>query len=443
MVALLFSLYWIAAGAARAAGLPAGIADAGFAAAYGCVSVAVATAVIRPWRARRRRTAPINALAALLLGVNLYPMVTTAASGNTERWRAPADTLIASATARQSASGRPERDIYYVVLDGLGRPDVLRHHYDLDLERLVTFLETKGFYVPERAHSNYAQTYLSLAATLNLSYLDDVAAAMDSGSRDRRPLDYLIQHNTLMKLAKAAGYEVIGIGSDYAATERLDAADVCLCEQRGLHEIEQAAIGLTPFAALPLSPWTYDAHRQKTLDSFAALERSTARPARKLVFAHVLAPHPPFVFGPDGSPRQGSRPLSLRDGDHFDGDRLEYVNGYRDQAQFVANRIARLIEHLLAMPGAAPAIVLQGDHGPGSMLHWNDATATNMDERMGIFSAYFLPGEPEPALTPTISPVNGARAVARRYLGADLSPLAERSYFSTWDRPYDFLAVDP
>ena len=65
-----------------------------------------------------------------------------------------------------------------------------------------------------------------------------------------------------------------------------------------------------------------------------------------------------------------------------------------------------------------------------------------MRERMGIFAAYYFP-DSGPALYPAISPVNGARVLATRYLGLQLPPLADKSFFSTWAAPYEFIPVDP
>jgi hypothetical protein len=84
--------------------------------------------------------------------------------------------------------------------------------------------------------------------------------------------------------------------------------------------------------------------------------------------------------------------------------------------------------------------VMHGDHGPGSMLRQNDAESTNMHERMSIFAAYAFPGD-GPAPYPTITPINAARLLATRYLGADLPLLKDESYFATAKRPYDFFRV--
>ena len=74
-------------------------------------------------------------------------------------------------------------------------------------------------------------------------------------------------------------------------------------------------------------------------------------------------------------------------------------------------------------------------------MHWNIPEGTNMRERMGIFAAYYFP-DSGAALYPAISPVNGARVLATRYLGLQLPLLPDKSFFSTWDHPYDFIPVE-
>jgi hypothetical protein len=436
-VMLLLGCYGLFAAAASSFSLDPN--DWRVAAGFTVASIVFATAIVRPRHTRRRDPIPLNVLATVLLGINVYASLRWSSE---VRWRGPVHQLTESTFGSRSGSPHTaSRDIYYVVLDGFGRADNLHKNYELDLASFIGFLRSKGFYVAERARSNYSQTFLSLASTLNMSYLDDVAAVMGKNSRDRRPLEHLIRHNALMKIAHQVGYQVVAIGSDYTATRQLDRADVCVCDQHGLDEFEQAAIGATPFGALPLGRWTYDAHRQKVLESFDALERWGAAPNRKFVFAHIVSPHPPFLFAPDGSPRWPHRTGSLfDDGDHFGGSNASYVNGYHDQVLFVTRRLMTFVEDLLRRPGPAPVIVFHGDHGPGSMLRWEDPQATDMAERMDIFAAYYFPDDGS-QLYPTMSPVNGARALATRYLGVEVAFLPEKSSFSTWSRPYDFTTV--
>lgn len=407
---------------------------------HGFASVLGATAVVHVWRTRSIEPSVFTVTAGLLLTLSVLDVVREART-HADRWRSAAAAFQDLNGTVRHTHAAPRRDIYYIVLDGLGRPDVLRDAYGLDLEPLVATLRGHGFYMADRARSNYGQTFLSLASTLNMAELDTLATALGSDSRDRRPLHQVIRTNALMELAHEAGYRVVTIGSDYAATMQFDVADRCDCRQYGLSELEQAALALTPFAALPLDRWTHDAHRRKVLDSLAALEEPPPGDRPTLVFAHIVAPHPPFVFDADGRPRDPVETLlGFRDGDHFPGSAREYVDGYRDQARYVTRRVLRIVEGLLQRPGRKPAIVIHGDHGPGSMLHWERPQDTNMDERMGIFAAYYLPDD-GPALYPDISPLNGARALATRYFGVDLPFVPERSRFSTWSRPYDFHLV--
>ena len=67
------------------------------------------------------------------------------------------------------------RDIYYIVLDGYGRQDVLSRIYDLDNTDFIDFLKREGFYVAEQSQSNYIQTALSIASSMNLDYVNDLA----------------------------------------------------------------------------------------------------------------------------------------------------------------------------------------------------------------------------------------------------------------------------
>ena len=443
-VLLLLTFYESALEQLRLLGFTTSADDPLFASIYVLVALTIGTIVSRPWRVQHRSPIPLNLFAAALLGITLYPVAAWGIAADDVSWRRPADALITSAlSAPAQAKAVPARDIYYIILDGLGRRDTLAEIYDVDLGALVTFLKNKGFQVADEAQSNYAQTYLSLASTLNLSYLDDVAAVM-RGSRDRHPLDYLVQNNALMQAARKAGYRVVGISSDYLVTERWDGADICLCPRYGLDEFEQNAIWKTPLAALPLERWTHGAHRRKVARSLEAIDGFASHDAPVFLLAHVIVPHPPFVFGPDGSPRRPARGVKFDfgDGDHFVGSRQEYISGYRDQTQFVIGQLTTLVESLLSRPGTAPVIVIHGDHGPGSMLDWNVPRSTNMRERMGIFAAYHFP-DPGPALYPSLSPVNGARALATRYLGLQLPPVADKSSFSTWSDPYAFIPVEP
>jgi len=58
-------------------------------------------------------------------------------------------------------------DIYFIVADGYAREDVLKEIYQHDNSDFINYLTNKGFYVAHQSRTNYPQTYLSIASSLN------------------------------------------------------------------------------------------------------------------------------------------------------------------------------------------------------------------------------------------------------------------------------------
>jgi hypothetical protein len=434
----LFSAYRVGLGTLGYRTVGVQLSDWRVAVLYTAGAAVLATAIVRPWgKVRRRDPIPL-----LMFGVLLHvPTLWSIASARSEPWRSEAEALARPAGMSVSQPESQLRNIYYIVVDAFGRGDILKQYYGVDLSEFESYLTSRGFYVPRGARSNYSQTFLSLASTLNLDYLDSLADVVGTDSVNRRPLGFLIHNSELIQLAQRRGYRVTVIGSDYPATMSMGGADECVCHQYGMDEFEQAALQLTPLASLPLRRWAVEAHREKVVASFDALEQTVSSSLGHFVFAHIISPHPPFVLGAAGQTRP-ARPTGyiFDDGSDFDGSHQEYVDGYGAQAMYVSDRLKRFVAKALAQPGPRPVIIFHGDHGPGSMLRWEEPSATNLLERMAIFEAYYLPGRgPQPY--ESMSPVNGTRLLASRYLGVNSPLLPDKAAFSRWSRPYDFIAV--
>jgi hypothetical protein len=418
-----------------------------FAILYLLACALVAGVAIRPWRVKSRDPIPLTIVAMVLLAMNVTPLARATLSGG-EPWRVAANRLT---SPPEPIPGKtpPGRDVYVIILDAFGRPDVIRNSYGVDMNPFVSWLQARGFYVPNRSHSNYAQTFLAISSMLNMQYLDEIAIATGRNSQDRRPLKHAIESNAMMKLASRAGRTVVAIGSDYTATDAFPSADVCYCPRPSPHELEASVLRLSPFRDLGSEAWIATGRRRHVEYSFDAIERASGLAGQKLVVAHILTPHPPFVFDRYGRPRQPPPGMpfiagewlsrSIRSVPSFRG---EYVRGYAEQVEFVVSRVTRILQRLLSLPGPQPAIMIVGDHGPALDLDLVDPDRTNMHERMSSFAAYYLPGDEDPGLYPELSPINGLRAIAGRYFGVRAPFLPERSWFSTWPHPYVFIRVD-
>ena len=157
-----------------------------------------------------------------------------------------------------------------------------------------------------------------------------------------------------------------------------------------------------------------------------------------------MAPHPPFVFGPDGEEVRPAGSFGYWDGSHFnemEGTDEEYRAGYRGQARYISKL---LLETLSSFPNggvADPIIIIQGDHGPKSGLDQESLERTDVSEVFPILSAYRVPNDIRARLYPGVTPINSFRIFLSSLFGEGLPNLPDRSFFSTWEKPTSFTDV--
>ena len=338
-------------------------------------------------------------------------------------------------------------DIYYIILDGYARADILEELYNYDNSEFLEFLEQRGFFVADQGRANYAHTSLSLASSLNLDYLDDLASRVDPEFNDRQPLQRMIGDSAAVQFLKEQGYLIVAFPSGYAPTN-LDKADVYMDSGPSWNALEVLLLGNTPI------PWmvrdqgelsAYTPHISRLRYTLEHLADSAQLESPRFVFAHIIAPHPPFVFDSSGNEIPQSGGFTMEDGNRFvemGGTTEEYLNGYTGQLSFVNDRMMTLVDDLLSSPSSQPTIViLQADHGPGLHLDWEDPENTYHKERLAILNAVRLPEGDSAGLYDEMTPVNTFRLIFNQYFGTELELLEDESYFAIWDRPYEFINV--
>jgi hypothetical protein len=169
----------------------------------------------------------------------------------------------------------------------------------------------------------------------------------------------------------------------------------------------------------------FDDHRERILYQLETLPDFAKKDGNYFVFAHLIIPHNPYVFGPDGEARYNSDPFTLLDLDA--GSQWE-PGLYRDQVIFLNKSILAVIDEILDNSKSDPIIILQADHGNRSYdtLKLSD----DMRYRMyfSIFSAYYFPNGATDQLYDTITPVNIFRVVLNTNFGTHLDLLPDQQY---------------
>ena len=339
-------------------------------------------------------------------------------------------------------------DIYYLVLDGYGRSDVLLSDYGFDNAEMISELRDRGFYVADEATANYPFTAASVTSALNLEYLQNLLGEELSFSTDRRFLRELLGESRTTRLLRSVGYSIVSFGSEYAEAQ-VGPVDVDMNPWWFPSQYAQAMALMTPIpsalAALG-QPGLYDLHRYRTLYPFERLGDTVSLEGPKFVYAHIFFGHPPFVFGAEGEPISAGADYTWNDGSRLleeDNDqRREYVEGYNSQITYLNSRLKRTIDEIIARSETPPIILIHGDHGPGARYDTESLENTDVRERFGIFFAALLPDGGSEDLYSSISPVNGMRIVFNRYFDTEFPLLDDVRYFSPTLTPYEFRLVD-
>ncbi|HET6596359.1 MAG TPA: sulfatase-like hydrolase/transferase [Anaerolineales bacterium] len=344
-------------------------------------------------------------------------------------------------------------DIYYIILDGYGRQDILQELYEFDNSSFLSELSTRGFYVAQASSSNYIQTMLSLSSSLNMEYLQTLKT---NGTKveKRRDLVNLVESNKVRNLLAQHGYQVISFHNEYKAT--ISSAEIYYDDaQSGFaypvtafesilidHSMARV-LAHVPALNKALIEMPYDTHRQHIIFTFNKLQEVPALEGNYFVYAHIIAPHPPFVFDEEGQVVNHDKPFTLNDANYYirDHSQKNYIAGYRRQMQYINRLVLETVDAILTRSTVPPIIILQGDHGPGAYLHWGSLEQTIPAERFGILNAYYFPSQNYTHLYPSISPVNSFRVLFDQFFGADYPLLPDRHYYSSWSYPFDFTEV--
>jgi hypothetical protein len=337
-----------------------------------------------------------------------------------------------------AAEKRP--DIYHVIVDGFGRPDVMRERFDLDLSGFVERLERRGVYVAESSAANYPFSLASISSTLNMDYHDALAEKMGRGSTDPGPYLALLADSRVVRVLRRHGYTFVSFASGWVGTDGMS-PDVVHQSGVGPTEFQLQVLSMTP--AMPLAgvlirDWAYGVKRERILSAFERLPELTEDERPTYALAHILAPHPPFVFDELGDvPEARERRAFLGDRRRRDFERERRL--LAAQTSFISTKLEELVERILTRSPEPPIILVHSDHGPNS----RPARRYDPRERLPIFNSYYLPGNGAERLYSSITPVNSMRLVLSHYLGADLELLADRSYTVEADSLYAMVEIEP
>jgi len=353
---------------------------------------------------------------------------------------------------RLSGTAEKPPDIYLIVLDKYSGAKGLRENFGFDNTPFVSWLAAQGFIVPADQQTNYVHTFLVLSSLLNFQYLDDYPARFGARSTAWQRAYPDIENAKLIALLRRRGYRFVFMPSAFRGTRRNRYADLQV-PQPSLVRNEYSSLWKRS-TAMPVLGRTlcslvgcahvfepYAPESAAIMDwKFSAISRMSGNQQPTFVLAHLLVPHEPLIYRADC--RYVAPYWPGLDGP---ADSRRARDSYVEQVRCVNRRLEAVIVKLLGSSKEPPVILIQSDHGNGlAGLVVDSLRAERLDQvedRLGVFAAYYLPGLPRDSIYPGITPVNVVRLVLRHYLGADLPPLPDRTYWSSTRHPYAFTLI--
>ncbi len=383
----------------------------------------------------RRWSAALNAVAGVALAIPVLRIGWyEVRSGALAAQNRPAST---ETCALRPPPGQPLPDVYYIILDGYMRDDILREVTGFDNTPFLNALTDMGFVVARESQSNYPWTEMSLGSSLNLAYLQDLR--WEDRVRDWGRGRVLITDNAVRRELECLGYSTVAFESSFYFTEWLDAdyyltatahgwdqlgmtRDVSEFEWMWVNTSMALALGDAEQAFARWFPTDFHERgqdkRDRVLFELEQLRVIASERSPKLVFAHIGSPHSPFVFGPSGEHVfiSGVQPLVTY---VVPEEVPAYWRAYADEVAYLNEQLRISLAAILATSSTLPIIVIQGDHG-----YLENPPAA----RMPILNAYYLPGGGGSLVYDEMSPVNTFRLIFTHYFGGDYELLDDISY---------------
>jgi hypothetical protein len=302
--------------------------------------------------------------------------------------------LVSTSVNIPTTESRP--DIYWFVLDGYGRADMLKKLYSYDNSEFISWLRQQGFWIGTKSSSNYMRTHLSLATTLNMEH---VSSEDLEGNILQRLDGFLgtINDNKVFTFLHGLGYETVAfpVGLYYVEVSKADV--FCTAKGDALSDFELQFYSSTIFPdieQLLTSFDTFGTHRNRFYNVWDTIPYTSMAGKPAFVLAHVISPHPPFIFDAEGNTLYPDHPYCLHDANNyrvcFNKSSEDYARGYLGQLKYVNKLLKKKIAGLLAQ-SPQPVIIVSGDHGPGGFSSFASIDETNLFERFSILNAIYIP----------------------------------------------------
>lgn len=314
--------------------------------------VAVAAPIPVAWYVSRRLpgsalwVASVALVVALVSGPLLDALSTVGGMGESQVRTSPVTTI--------EMAERP--NIYLVVLDAYAGRRALAGQFGEPKADLVEDLETLGFQLPSSAWSPYPSTGLAVPAVLDMSYPVDLIDV--NGATERDLFGMVAGDSRTVSWLESNGYHTTMIESGWVGSSCGEVFDECI-PSHWLDEVVFGVSGSSLAHSMVMERFghAFTANALSTMDVVRDMVSAPRGEAPRFVFAHVLAPHPPFFLDRECA-------LSL-DQDRVELSMASQTTDPARDAYFLEQTecVDRFVLEMAQATGRDDVVIFLGDHG--------------------------------------------------------------------------------
>jgi len=316
-------------------------------------------------------------------------------------------------TVSRTNNSKPKPNVYFIIFDSYPSNSVLKKYYGWDDSGLINALRSLGFTVNENARSNYYLTIMSVPSILNMRYIHEDEEFIKAKDRELY-LNNKIKFSAVVERFKSEGYEVIFNGiPDFTSTDFINLF------------LGASLVGV-------YSEIFFTKNKNDTLNKLNVLKQIEKPQKPTFAYFHILCPHSPYIFKPDGSTVTYLEHL-LRLA-KFSFNPSIFDGAYLDQVKFIGNQIIQIASQLRTKDPDG-IIIIMADHGlflPHSAKY---EKSIRIDSSLGILFAIYTP--PGIVIPEKITPVNLFRYLFNNLFDDKLEILPDR-FFVTEGRKRNY-----
>ncbi len=306
-------------------------------------------------------------------------------------------------------------DVYLIVLDEYASFVSIEEEWGYDASGFEQYLDGAGFFVARESKTRFANTLRALPSILNLDYVSPDLSAAECMR--------LYDTNLFMEYLDHLGYGIVFIdgwgsfeysfgieGITFYCMYNMQVEDEVVIDP--FHYLALSQSVLSPFASLvtdntPNLYYRVNNYFFNYIEAFPEQVNASQQP--KLLYAHLMTPHLPFVFDRDGNFMEN--PTNHWEYASLGSDSLKAL--YLEQYIYVTRRIRDITRRILDESEKEPVIILFSDHG----VREESAGVANTEHHHRVLNAVYFPGRDYTALYDSIAPVNTMRAVMNQFFG--------------------------